>query len=44
MIQEIVGIKISPKKVELLQLKLIHLFVREVLLVKMLEIEETKTT
>ena len=44
MIQEIVGIKISPKKVKLLQLKLIHLFVREVLLVKQLEIEETKTT
>ena len=28
---------------ELLLLKLIHLFAREVLLVKMLEIEETKT-
>ena len=31
-------------KAELLLLKLIHLFAREVLLVKMLEIEETKTT
>ena len=31
-------------KAELLQLKLIHLFAREVLLVKKLEIEETKTT
>ena len=30
-------------KAELLLLKLIHLFAREVLLVKMLEIEETKT-
>ena len=44
MIQEIVGIKISPKKVKLLQLKLIHLFVREVLLVKKLEIKEITTT
>ena len=31
-------------KAELLLLKLIHLFAREVLLVKKLEIEETKTT
>jgi hypothetical protein len=31
-------------KAELLLLKLIHLFAREVLLGKMLEIEETKTT
>ena len=31
-------------KAELLLLKLIHLFDREVLLVKELEIEETKTT
>ena len=31
-------------KAELLLLKLIHLFTREVLLVKKLEIEETKTT
>ena len=31
-------------KVELLLLKLIHLLAREVLLVKQLEIEETKTT
>ena len=31
-------------KSELLLLKLIHLFAREVLLVKKLEIEETKTT
>jgi hypothetical protein len=31
-------------KAELLLLKLIHLFAREVILVKKLEIEETKTT
>ena len=31
-------------KAELLLLKLIHLFTREVLLVKKLEIEKTKTT
>ena len=31
-------------KAKLLLLKLIHLFAREVLLVKKLEIEETKTT
>ena len=31
-------------KAELLLLKLIHLFAREVFLVKKLEIEETKTT
>ena len=31
-------------KAKLLQLKLTHLFAREVLLVKKLEIEETKTT
>ena len=31
-------------KAQLLLLKLIHLFAREVLLVKKLEIEETKTT
>ena len=31
-------------KAELLLLKLIHLFAREILLVKKLEIEETKTT
>jgi hypothetical protein len=31
-------------KAELLLLKLIHLFAREVLLVKKLEIKETKTT
>ena len=36
--------QISGHKAELLLLKLIHLFAREVLLVKMLEIEETKTT
>jgi hypothetical protein len=34
----------SSTKAELLLLKLIHLFAREVLLVKKLEIEETKTT
>ena len=33
-----------PTKAELLLPKLIHLFTREVLLVKKLEIEETKTT
>ena len=35
---------INGNKAELLLLKLIHLFAREVLLVKKLEIEETKTT
>ena len=34
----------NSSKAELLLLKLIHLFAREVLLVKKLEIEETKTT
>ena len=34
----------KPCKAKLLLLKLIHLFAREVLLVKKLEIEETKTT
>ena len=33
----------SPDKAELLLLKLIHLFARDVLLVKKLEIEETNT-
>ena len=33
-----------PSKAKLLLLKLIHLFARDVLLVKKLEIEETKTT
>ena len=33
-----------PAKAKLLLLKLIHLFAREVLLVKKLKIEETKTT
>ena len=34
----------SSTKAELLLLKLIHLFAREVLLIKKLGIEETKTT
>ena len=34
----------SPAKAELLQLKLIHLFARELLLMKKLEIEQTKPT
>ena len=34
----------TDTKAELLQLKLIYLFAREVLLVKKLEIKETKTT
>ena len=37
-------LKTCETKAELLLLKLIHLFAREVLLVKKLEIEETKTT
>ena len=36
--------KFNCNKAKLLLLKLIHLFAREVLLVKKLEIEETKTT
>ena len=39
-----VGGLMSRTKAELLLLKLIHLFAREVLFVKKLEIEETKTT
>ena len=35
---------VTHGKAELLLLKLIHLFAREVLLVKKLAIEETKTT
>ena len=35
--------KFSRTKAELLLIELIHLFAREVLLVKKLEIEETKT-
>jgi hypothetical protein len=35
---------LGSNKAELLLLKLIHLFAKEVLLVKKLEIEETKTT
>ena len=34
----------NPLKAKLLLLKLIHLFAREVLIVKKLEIEETKTS
>ena len=41
---DIYYLNISSTKAELLLLKLIHLFAREVLLVKKLEIEETKTT
>ena len=37
------GKKMITNKAELLLLKLIHLFTREVLLIKKLEIEETKT-
>ena len=37
-------VNMHPDKAKLLLLKLIHLFAREVLLVKKLEIEETKTT
>ena len=33
-----------PSKAELLQLKLIHLFARELLLIKKLQIEKTKPT
>jgi ABC-type polar amino acid transport system ATPase subunit len=39
-----VSISASLSKAELLLLKLIHLFAREVLLVQKLEIKETKTT
>ena len=38
------GHKFRFSKAELVLLKLIHLHAREVLLVKKLEIEETKTT
>ena len=38
------NLNILHLKAELLLLKLIHLFAREVLSVKILEIEETKTT
>ena len=38
------GKKMIANKAKLLLLKLIHLFAREVLLVKKLKIEETKTT
>ena len=40
----LVEISNSFTKAELLLLKLIHLFAREVLLVKKMEIQETKTT
>ena len=44
-VQVIVKLFYTPYSMaKLLLLKLIHLFAREVLLVKMLEIEETKTT
>ena len=36
--------KVMQVKAKLLLLKLIHLFAREVLLVKKLEVQETKTT
>ena len=36
--------ELAVNKAELLQLKLFHFFAREVLLVKKLEIEETKAT
>ena len=40
----IIDVALFDSKAELLLLKLIHLFAREVLLVKKLEIEETKST